>query len=469
MPSARQWRVKPAIEAPREGIWLGPGGSNGDGLWLGTLAETVTGRQPRVWLSSGKEQVITVVGKRGSGKSFTLGILIEGLVCEGGSDLGIQNSPRAVLVFDPLDIYWTTKFAVAPSENLEAQRHFELARSAGINGHTFEVGAWVPGNSNTRATDPDWFRILTISVPSMGIAEWELLLEVNMMNEPIGQGLADALTLTRDAGFRIHGRQTPPKVSFDLADLAQAASSDELQSTYHPETLRALRQRLSALDGTGLFSAAGTTITELLTAGRATIVLLGRLSQSYREAVVAVLSRMLIDARSAAAFAEKRLALDPELSDASRQEIETMLKQQWVPRTVVVLDEAQSFLAPTERSVARDLFVRLVKEGRNMGLSAVLATQQPSALDRRILSQVETFIAHQLVTDPDIRAVSENLKSPAPTSIQFGNQQLDSSGLFRQLPPGVCVVSAADMNTAVRRSIVVSMRPRATVHGGIEL
>ncbi len=183
---------------------------------------------------------------------------------------------------------------------------------------------------------------------------------------------------------------------------------------------------------------------------------------------MAVLTRMLIYERSSTAFAEKRLALDPELTGHAREELEAMAAA-GVPRTVVVLDEAQSFLAPGMTSPAKSLFVRLVKEGRNMGLSAILATQQPSALDARILSQVETFIAHQLVTDPDIRAVRENLKSSLPASIQFGASLLDAGDLLRQLPPGVSLISAADMNTAVRRAILVSIRPRASVHGGIEL
>jgi hypothetical protein len=104
-----------------------------------------------------------------------------------------------------------------------------------------------------------------------------------------------------------------------------------------------------------------------------------------------------------------------------------------------------------------------------MGLSAVLATQQPSALDQRVLSQVETFVAHQLVTESDIRAVRDNLKSEMPEGIQFGSHQLDFPSFLRQLPSGVCLVSAADANTSIHRSIVVRIRPRATVHGGIEL
>jgi DNA helicase HerA-like ATPase len=177
---------------------------------------------------------------------------------------------------------------------------------------------------------------------------------------------------------------------------------------------------------------------------------------------------MLIDRRSEAAFAEKRLALDPELTDEVATGLHNVVMG-GVPRTIVMLDEAQSFLSPGESNPARALFVRLVKEGRNMGLSAIIATQQPSAIDSRVLSQVETFVAHQLVTEPDLRAVRENLKSSLPERVQFASQVLDFSALLRQLPPGISFISAADINTAVRRSIVVAVRPRATVHGGIEL
>ena len=93
--------------------------------------------------------------------------------------------------------------------------------------------------------------------------------------------------------------------------------------------------------------------------------MLGRVPQSYRTVVVAVLTRMLIDRRSEAAFAEKRLALDPELTDEVAAGCYSAIMG-GVPRTIVMLDEAQSFLSPGESNPARALFVRLVKEGRNM-------------------------------------------------------------------------------------------------------
>ena len=463
-----QWKVRPAVDVPRAGIWLGSGKSDEDGVWLGSLAEIVTGRQSPVWLSTTKEHVVAVVGKRGSGKSFTLGVIAEGLAAGAETVLGRQSRPRAVLLFDPLDVYWTTRYAVAESDNVEAQRHFQMARSAGLPMSEFAVRAWVPGLESKRDADPEWFETLTLPVPALGIEEWELLLGTNAMSEPMGQALADVLTLVRTAGYHLRGEEVAASQKFNVSDLEAAVHSDELEANYHPESLRALRQRLMALDGTGLFSVEGTTLPELLEAGCVTVILLGRLPQSYRAAVVTIMTRMLIEQRGATAFAEKRLALDPELSDDARRRLEE-LAGDGTPRTVVVLDEAQSFLAPGPRTPARELFVRLVKEGRNMGLSAILATQQPSALDQRVLSQVETFIAHQLVTEADIRAVRDNLKSEIPEAVQFGSQQLDFSGLLRQLPAGVCVVSAADVNTVVRRALLVRIRPRATVHGGIEL
>ena len=343
-----------------------------------------------------------------------------------------------------------------------------MAKSAGVAEGTFNVSAWIPGHANRRPADPDWFQTLELPVPSLGPEEWELLLGVNILSDPMGQAFNDLLTLVRTTGYSVGGEFNPARDSFDTNDLVSAVGAVELEPVYHRETLRALRQRLSSLGSTGLFSATGTTVREILEVGQLTVVMLSRIPQSYRTAVVAVMTRMLIDRRSDAAFAEKRLALDPHLTPDERESLQSLVDN-GVPRTIVMLDEAQSFLAPGDNNPAKGLFVRLVKEGRNMGLSAVVATQQPSAVDSRVLSQVEIFVSHQLVTEADIRAVRDNLKAALPDKIQLSSQQLDVSGLMRQLPPGVSFISAADMNTSVRRSIVAVIRPRATIHGGIEL
>src|SRR5438132_12034338 len=118
------WKIKPPLDTPAAGIWLGPGSQiPKDGLWLGTLAELGPRKLPQVWLSTAKEQVVAVVGKRGSGKSFTLGVIAEGLALTSSAPhVAKQTRPRATLFFDPLDVYWTTRFSVGPSENPEVHR-----------------------------------------------------------------------------------------------------------------------------------------------------------------------------------------------------------------------------------------------------------------------------------------------------------------------------------------------------------
>ena len=127
----------------------------------------------------------------------------------------------------------------------------------------FDVEAWVPGTANRQATDPAWFRTLQLSVPRLGLEEWELLLGVNVMSEPMGQALADALVLVGRTGYQLRGASVSPKPDYEIPELVAAIQSDDLTSSYHAETLRALRQRLGALSGTGLFSAAGTSIDQL--------------------------------------------------------------------------------------------------------------------------------------------------------------------------------------------------------------
>ncbi len=450
-------------------MWTGPSaGSKGDGLWLGQLAELRPGAPPSVWLTTSKEQVVAIVGKRGSGKSFTLGVLCEGLTLnEMPAIVGVQTRRRAVLLFDPLDIYWTTRLSVGPSQNSEANKHYQLAVSAGMQNLSCNVEAWVPGQFNQRVTDPKWFRTLQVPVPALGLEEWELLLGISVLSEPMGQALADLISLVSRTGYSRSGTFIPARHVFGIPSIVDAIDAAEMVS-YHAETLRALRQRLNALEGTGLFSDVGVKIEDFLAPGRLTVVLLGRLPQSYRAAVIAVLTRMVVESRSAAAFIDKRLALDSSLSQEERLTLETLAGAS-IPHVTIALDEAQTVLAPGVGGPAKEVFVRLVKEGRNMGLSVALATQQPSAVDQKVLSQVETFVAHQLVTEPDIRAVRENLKSSVPDSIEFGNDQLDFASLLRALGPGQCVVSAADSNLRLKRTFVMNIRPRATVHGGIEL
>jgi len=128
----------------------------------------------------------------------------------------------------------------------------------------------------------------------------------------------------------------------------------------------------------------------------------------------------------------------------------------------VVIDEAQNALPSERRTTATDMLIKFVREGRNYGLSFMVATQQPTALDQRILSQVDTLIAHRLTVQTDIDYVRRNLKSNLPEEVVYANSKLSFDELMRSLDVGQALVS----NTEAERSFIVDVRPRVSVHGG---
>src|SRR3990167_4160471 len=104
---ARQYRVEPRLE-PGD-IVVGTDGA-GTRLLVGTAAEPGAAK---LWFNASKEFVALVIGKRGSGKSHTLGALIESL-CTRERDTTISSlqARRAVLLIDPMGNFWPTGIPV---------------------------------------------------------------------------------------------------------------------------------------------------------------------------------------------------------------------------------------------------------------------------------------------------------------------------------------------------------------------
>lgn len=68
---------------------------------------------------------------------------------------------------------------------------------------------------------------------------------------------------------------------------------------------------------------------------------------------------------------------------------------------VIVLEEAQNYIAENKDSVAKIVFERIAREGRKYGISLIVCSQRPSELSKTVLSQCNSFIIHRLQNPED--------------------------------------------------------------------
>lgn len=72
----------------------------------------------------------------------------------------------------------------------------------------------------------------------------------------------------------------------------------------------------------------------------------------------------------------------------------------------MAIDEAQLFL-PREKSISKDILInQWMRQGRQPGLSLILATQRPGALDGEVMSHSDIIICHRLTSQEDIDALN---------------------------------------------------------------
>src|SRR6266478_7358030 len=109
MPTQKNYIVDPQL--PASNVAVGTEGGQTT-VYLGQVAEF--GGVRRVSFDATKEFVTLIIGKRGSGKSFCLGSLVEGL-CTVSQSSSISNvaTKRGVLILDQMGNVWTSLFPVS--------------------------------------------------------------------------------------------------------------------------------------------------------------------------------------------------------------------------------------------------------------------------------------------------------------------------------------------------------------------
>jgi len=125
------------------------------------------------------------------------------------------------------------------------------------------------------------------------------------------------------------------------------------------------------------------------------------------------------------------------------------------PLVWILIDEAHEFLPLEGKTIATDALVQLLREGRQPGISLVLATQQPGQIHRDVMTQSDLVISHRVTSKSDLDALNYIMQSYVIGGIK---QQMDNLPSLKG--------SAIILDDNSERIYPMRVRPRFTWHGG---
>jgi DNA helicase HerA-like ATPase len=126
-----------------------------------------------------------------------------------------------------------------------------------------------------------------------------------------------------------------------------------------------------------------------------------------------------------------------------------------MPLVWMFLDEAHEFLPMNGKTPATNALIQLLREGRQPGISMVLATQQPGVIHRDVMTQSDIVIANRLTNKEDLTALNTMMQSYLIEGI---------TKTMNNLPELKGSAILLDDNS--ERIYPIRVRPRFTWHGG---
>lgn len=408
-------------------------------IYIGKVLENTSGTNllgADAWLDVSFPHVIYITGTRGSGKSFDLGVLVEGIsTLSDPSAIQQAIEPITSVVIDTQSQFWTLGYPPNDSVEANAAQVRELQQWNIRPNAIADIALFIPaGSEPTTGTE----QVFTMAPDQVAHEEWCALIGQDVYS-PQGHILGAALEHLRE--------------NFSVDDMIGFIDNDRNWRNVADSSRQATLYKLEDLNKTRLFSRDGVRIREMLVPGRCNVFMLRDLRDTDKSLVTSIIARQLFTT-----MGQHHRRLKHRQFFGRNEETEALPSKVWL-----VIDEAH-VVAPSDRYMpARDALVEYVKRGRDAGLSLVLATQQPSAIDDRILSQVNLAFTHRLAFQADINAAVGRVPTKSLQSLKLrGSEVKDFIDMIRVLDAGECFVG----DQATSRAVLTKIRPRVTSHGG---
>ena len=384
----------------------------------------------KIFMDVARSHVVLVSGKRGSGKSYTLGTIAEELSLLPKD----EKANIASLIFDTMGIFWTMKY--------ENDKDRELLAEWGLKPQKINAKVFVPfgyfKDYEKREIPID--EKFALNPAELNAEDWVIT---------FGLKITDSISILIE---RVITRLKEENEIFYIKDIIKEIENSKSEAEIKNSTIGLFE----AADSWKIFAnqnQESTSTSELVNAGETTILDLSMYSSTsafnIRALVVSLICRKLFNERMLARKKEEVLAVQHGADYLSfKQERE-------MPLVWIFIDEVHEFLPANEKTPATDALTQLLREGRQPGISLVMATQQPGALARDAITQADIIISHRVTAAPDIKALNEIMQSYMLESIK---KYMDDLPALKG--------SAILLDDNSERIYPFRTHPRYTWHGG---
>ena len=376
-----------------------------------------------IFIDVAKAHTILVAGKKGSGKSYSLSVMAE----------EIANLPEdvsknlAVLIFDTMGIFWSMKF---PNYS-----QADELRLWGLEPKGLPVRVYVPHGKFQEYKDK------------------EINVDYNFAIKPSELTAEDwcnvfQIKITDNIGVLIEKTLNKLKFDFEIDDIIFEIKKD---NTVDQLTKNAAENRFQGVKNWGLFDVTGFEVKDIIKSKQVSILDLSAYDDwNVKSLVVGIISKKLFNERVAARKIEEKEEIEYEqhyLTFEREEKLET-------PLVWMFIDEAQEFLPKEENTPATESLKQLIREGRQPGISLVLATQQPGEIHKDVITQSDIVISHRVTAKPDIEALN-TINQTYLTSSILAN--------LNNLPKVKGAAIILDDNS--ERIYSIKVRPKMSWHG----
>lgn len=370
----------------------------------------------RVLMDVSSPHIVLIVGKRGSGKSYSAAVIAEEIM---NLPDDVKQSLCCVLV-DTMGIFWSMK---NPNE-----KDLFLLSEWEIKPMGFPVRVFVPVGLTDfyEKSGIAYDEVFAINPSQLSAADWALTFNISL-DEPMGILLERIIKKLKERG------------SYNLKQIVEAIERDKRSEE---KDRLALSNRFLAAEEWGIFSDSATPVEQFLQPGVASVLDVSLQEWNVRNLMLSMLARQVYELRLAARRQEEVAIIG---GGAAKK----------IPMTWLIMDEAHEFLPQDKETAASQALLTLVRQGRQPGISCVFISQRPNKLHEDVIAQADLVIAHRLTAKPDLDALSAVMQTYLLFDIRKNISDLPKSK-----------GSALILDDNSERLFNVQIRPRMSWHAG---